>query len=54
MREGHYKLLCKPDGTGVELFNLATDPKEQNNIAETQNEIATSMKAKLLAWWRSL
>ena len=54
MREGHYKLLCKPDGTGAELFNLAMDPKEQSNIAETQNEIATSMKAKLLAWWRSL
>jgi arylsulfatase A-like enzyme len=54
MREGHYKLLCKPDGNGVELFNLAMDPKEQSNIAETQNEIATSMKAKLLAWWRSL
>lgn len=54
MREGHYKLLCKPDGTGTELFNLAGDPKEKTNIAETHKEIAASMKAKLLAWWRSL
>lgn len=54
IREGKYKLLCKPDGSGVELFDLAIDPMEQHNMAGAEVERAAALRAQLLAWWRSL
>ncbi len=39
VREGNWKLLVNTDGTGAELYDLATDPKETTNIAARYPEI---------------
>ena len=54
MREGNWKLLVNDDGTRTELYNLALDPDETRNVADTQREVATRMSAAALDWRRSL
>ncbi len=53
LREGNWKFLCHPDGTAAELYNLAADPHESKNLAESQTDIAAKMKATLLRWQQS-
>ena len=54
MREGEWKLLCKGDGTGVELYNLTADPKEELNLGNSEADRARKMKAALLAWRKKM
>jgi arylsulfatase A-like enzyme len=54
MREGHWKLLLNADGSGEELYDLATDPNEAKNLAANEAEIASRLKAATLAWRKSL
>jgi arylsulfatase A-like enzyme len=54
MREGKWKLLVQPDGSQLELYDLAADPQEQSNLADQQPDVASAMRAKLLAWKASL
>ena len=54
VREGDWKLLMHQDGSGVELYNLADDPKETRNRAAAEPTIAVSLKKKLAAWRASL
>jgi len=37
----------KPKADSVELFNLATDPYETTNLADSMPDKVTSLKAKL-------
>ena len=53
-REGDWKLLVNADGTGTELYNLATDPNESKNLAESEAATATRLKNIALAWRKSL
>ena len=50
IRMTDYKLIETYDPPGVELFNLADDPSEQNNLAEAMPERTTSMLAELHAY----
>jgi arylsulfatase A-like enzyme len=50
MREGDWKCLLNADGTDLELYNLARDPGEKNNVAAENSVIAEKMKKQLLAW----
>jgi len=43
-----------PAGPRVELYNLADDPREQKNLADAEPGRAKAMKAKLLAWQKSV
>jgi arylsulfatase A-like enzyme len=54
MRDGKWKFLINAAGSGGELYDLAQDPNEANNIIATQSEVADQMKARLLAWRASL
>ncbi|MGV3541229.1 MAG: sulfatase-like hydrolase/transferase [Rufibacter sp.] len=54
MRDGDWKLLMKPDGTGLQLYNLKLDHAETTNLAEKQPEIAKRMSEALLAWRKTL
>jgi arylsulfatase A-like enzyme len=54
MRDGKWKFLINTDGSGGELYDLAQDPNEANNLIATQTEVADRMKARLLAWRASL
>ncbi|WP_119081071.1 sulfatase family protein [Chitinophaga alhagiae] len=54
VREGKWKLLVHADGSGAELYDLATDPGEQHNVATQHAAATTELKNKALGWYRSL
>jgi arylsulfatase A-like enzyme len=54
MRDGDWKLLVNADGTGTELYNLATDPNEAQNLVESATVTAARLKSAALAWRKSL
>ena len=35
----------------VELYDLATDPREEHNLAPAQADTVAALRAKLDAWW---
>ncbi|MDX9755588.1 MAG: sulfatase-like hydrolase/transferase [bacterium] len=49
LRQGEWKILVTPDGTGVELYNLREDPCEQVNRAQSEPTRTTSLLAELKA-----
>ena len=42
------------DGTGVELFDLATDANETKDLSQTQPEVVKQLSTQALAWRKSL
>jgi uncharacterized sulfatase len=54
MRENDWKLLCEYDGSELELYNLASDRGESNNVADEHQDVVLRMKHKLLAWHREM
>ncbi|MEQ2005472.1 MAG: sulfatase-like hydrolase/transferase [Limisphaerales bacterium] len=50
VREGDWKLLVNADGTGAELYNLATDRTESKNLAESETATASRLKTAALTW----
>lgn len=53
LRRGDWKCLTSFDGTRLELYNLKTDPNEQNNLVASEVEKANAMKSELLEWFHS-
>ena len=51
IRDGDWKLLCNPNGSKLQLFNLGIDIGETNNVAEANCEIVDRMKSQLNQWW---
>jgi len=54
VREGDWKLLVNADGSGAELYNLATDRDETNNLATAQSALTKRLSTMALNWRRSL
>jgi arylsulfatase A-like enzyme len=54
IRDGRWKLLVNPDGSGTELYDLAADPGEAKNVADEQAEIARRLTGTVLAWRKTL
>ncbi|HEX5082766.1 MAG TPA: sulfatase [Blastocatellia bacterium] len=54
IRRGRYKLLRHYENNQNELYDLASDPKEQHDLAKTRRSLARSMRARLDAKLRSL
>ncbi len=52
--DGKWKLLVNADGTGVELYDLASDPTESKNVVAGNPDIAQRLVASALAWRKSL
>jgi lipoteichoic acid synthase len=50
MREGNLKYIYNATVGREELFDLAADPLEQRNLAETRPEDSRRMRARLAAW----
>jgi arylsulfatase A-like enzyme len=50
VRDGDWKLLCDYDGAKPELYNLATDPGEANNLAARQPDVVARLTKSALAW----
>lgn len=54
VREGNWKLLLNADGSAPELYDLAADPKEENDLAEARRDVTKRLSRKALEWRRSL
>lgn len=54
VRDGRWKLLINADGTQPELYDLARDPAETTNLAETEIVTAGHLKKAALAWRKAL
>jgi arylsulfatase A-like enzyme len=50
MRLGNWKFLVEDDGTGAELYNLATDESETINLANQRPELVQSFREATLTW----
>jgi arylsulfatase A-like enzyme len=49
-REGKWKLIYNPIAGSAELYDLATDPNEQHNLAFKYPELVESGRDRLAAW----
>lgn len=54
VRDGNWKLLMNPDGSGVELYDFTDGFDENSNLASEHSDVASRLKAMLAAWWRSI
>ena len=54
LRDGAWKLLINPDLSRVELYNLAKDPMEVDNVASAQAEVVELLSKRLLDFHKSL
>ncbi|MEM1295665.1 MAG: sulfatase-like hydrolase/transferase, partial [Verrucomicrobiota bacterium] len=51
MREGSWKLhLPAKRGSGIELYDLSSDPAESRNVADQHPEVVADLKAKVERW----
>jgi uncharacterized sulfatase len=54
VRVGKWKLLCEYDGSEPELYDLAADRGETQNLAERHPEIVDELSGKLIAWHQAM
>lgn len=54
LRDADWKLLLMQDGTGAQLYDLAHDPGETNNLASSNPKTVQRMSRPLLDWSKSL
>lgn len=54
LRDGNWKFLCNADGSKAELYELRRDPRETNNLLQSETKRAAAMKTKLLSWQQTL
>lgn len=50
IREGNYKLIYNYENKNVELYNLADDIAEKNNIAGSNRQLVKRLEKKLFNW----
>ncbi len=48
--EGNWKLLVNLDGSGLQLYDIATDPTESKNLVADHREVAARLKEAVFAW----
>jgi arylsulfatase A-like enzyme len=54
VRDGNWKLLINADGSGAQLYDLASDPKEEHDLAATKPELTKRFSEQALNWRRAL
>ena len=54
IRDGSWKLLVNADNTGLELYDLSTDPQETKNLASERPTEAKRLHAIVQAWRQTL
>lgn len=54
IRDGDWKLLINEDGSKPQLYDLAKDIREENNLAEKEPQVAERLKKMLLEWRHGL
>jgi arylsulfatase A-like enzyme len=54
VRDGDWKLLLNPDRSRVELYDMASDPGESDNKADTRADVVERLAQAALAWQKTL
>jgi arylsulfatase A-like enzyme len=54
IRKDDYRLIEYLDDSRVELYNLQNDASEEHNIADSNSEIANSLRDELQAWRKAV
>jgi hypothetical protein len=54
VRRDNWKLLVNADGSNAQLYDLATDMKEANNLAAAKPEVTRDLTKLALDWRKSL
>jgi len=54
IRDGDWKLLIDPDGSNGQMYDLATDPGERENLLATHPEKAKHLWQKIRQWAASI
>src|SRR5262249_27515270 len=54
IRVGRWKLLVHADGSREELYDLANDARETQNLKDRHPDIARRLREQALAWRRGL
>jgi uncharacterized sulfatase len=54
VRDGDLKLLLMEDGSGAQLYDLASDPSENHNLAREKPQVVERLSKELLDWRKSL
>lgn len=54
VRDGDWKLFCDHKGGSVQLYDIAHDPSEQQDLAATKPEIVAALTQKALDWVKTL
>lgn len=54
VRDGNWKVLINADGSGGELYDLAADRNETNNLAEKEPAVIKRFSEAALKWRRSM
>ena len=54
IREGRWKLLCEYDGAEPELYDLASDRGEKEDLADKHPELVGRLSKELIAWHQSM
>jgi len=54
IREGQWKLLVNDDGSSTQLYNMAMDANETNNLAAAEPDMTQKMRDEALAWRKAL
>lgn len=54
IREGEWKLLLNPDRSRVELYQIARDPMQVDNVAAQHADVVERLAPKVIAWSREL
>ncbi len=54
LRSGNWKLLEYFEDRRIELYNLADDPAEQNNLAQDKPDLARRLRDQLSTWRESV
>ncbi len=52
IRSGDWKLLMETDSTGLQLYNLSSDPGERSNLVRSHDDLAGKLAGRLLEWHR--
>lgn len=53
VRDGRWKLLINPEGTGAELYDLQADPNETKNLARDEPDTTERLSKAALDWFQS-
>jgi len=54
VRDGNWKLLINADGSGAQLYDLTSDPKEEKDLAAAKPEVTKRFSEQALNWRKAL